>query len=177
MRSPLLALALPLALLAPVVPAAHAAPVTDRGGRRPRGGRPRRAGPAPRGCRSRLVAGALDNPWDVKVLPGGRLLVTERDRARLSTYADGDARAPSTSPSNRIWVSGETGLMSLEVDPGFADNRRFYTCSGWQKPGGGHDVRVNAWRLERRRQPRRTGSRPWSPGFPTTAAATAAAGC
>ena len=37
--------------------------------------------------------------------------------------------------------------MSLEVDPNFAGNRRFYTCSGWHKPGGGHDVRVNAWRL------------------------------
>jgi glucose/arabinose dehydrogenase len=37
--------------------------------------------------------------------------------------------------------------MSMEVDPGFARNGRFYTCSGWLKPGGGHDIRVNAWRL------------------------------
>ena len=50
-------------------------------------------------------------------------------------------------PSGKVWVSGETGLMSMEVDPGFASNRRFYTCQGGFKAGGGHDVRVIAWRL------------------------------
>ena len=50
-------------------------------------------------------------------------------------------------------MSGETGLMSLEVDPNFADNGRFYTCSGWRKTGGGHDVRVIAWRLNDGRDP------------------------
>lgn len=94
----------------------------------------------------RLVTG-LDNPWDVKRLPGGTLLVTERDRARLSAYSDGASRTVAF-PEESIWVSGETGLMSLEVDPDFADNRRFYTCSGWNKPGGGHDVRVVAWKLD-----------------------------
>jgi aldose sugar dehydrogenase len=49
-------------------------------------------------------------------------------------------------PSSRVWVSGETGLMSLEVDPSFASNRRFYTCQGgFTRPG--HDVRVMAWKL------------------------------
>ena len=33
-------------------------------------------------------------------------------------------------PEESIWVSGETGLMSLEIDPGFGRNRRFYTCQG-----------------------------------------------
>ena len=94
----------------------------------------------------RLVTG-LDNPWDVKRLPGGTLLVSERDRARLSAYSEG-ARRTVQFPEGRIWVSGETGLMSLEVDPDFADNHRFYTCSGWNKPGGGHDVRVVAWELD-----------------------------
>ena len=47
-----------------------------------------------------------------------------------------------------MWVSGETGLMSLEVDPHFRSTRRFYTCSGW-KTGSSHDVRVIAWRLSR----------------------------
>jgi glucose/arabinose dehydrogenase len=39
--------------------------------------------------------------------------------------------------------------MSLEVDPGFRKNRRIYTCSGWETGGGGHDIRVTAWRLNR----------------------------
>lgn len=98
--------------------------------------------------RVRRVVEGLDNPWDVKRLPGGTLLITERDHARLSTYSGGSRRTV-TFPSDRIWVSGETGLMSLEVDPDFKDNRRFYVCSGWQKTGGGHDVRVTAWRLNK----------------------------
>jgi glucose/arabinose dehydrogenase len=94
---------------------------------------------------TKLVTG-LDNPWDVKVLPSGSLLITERDRGRLSTYSGGQ-RTTVDFPSNKIWVSGETGLMSLAVDPQFTTNHRFYTCSGWRKPGGGHDVRVQAWEL------------------------------
>ena len=93
-----------------------------------------------------MVTG-LDNPWDVKRLPGGTLLVSERDLARLSAYSDG-ARRTIRFPEEQIWVSGETGLMSLEVDPDFADNHRFYTCSGWNKTGGGQDVRVVAWKLD-----------------------------
>jgi glucose/arabinose dehydrogenase len=95
----------------------------------------------------RVVTG-LDNPWDVKRIPGGTLLITERDRARLSTYTGG-RRSTVRYPSNKIWVSGETGLMSLAVDRDFTKNRRFYTCSGWRKAGGGVDVRVTAWRLSR----------------------------
>jgi len=88
----------------------------------------------------------LENPWDVQPIGEGRLLITERDTANLILSANGNKRQVAF-PSNKIWVSGETGLMSLEVDPQFAANNRFYTCSGWQKEGGGHDVRVNAWKL------------------------------
>lgn len=113
----------------------------------------------------RLVTG-LDNPWDVKRLPGGTLLVTERDRARLSAYSEG-ARRTVRFPSNKIWVAGETGLMSLEVDPDFADNNRFYTCSGWNRTGGEHDVRVVAWELNRA-VTRATRVETLVAGFPTT---------
>ena len=37
--------------------------------------------------------------------------------------------------------------MSLAVDPASQSNRRFYTCQGSPTAGGGHDVRVMAWRL------------------------------
>ncbi len=90
----------------------------------------------------------LSNPWDVKPIGGGRLLITERDTARLFVAGKGGKRRVAF-PSRSVWVSGETGLMSLEVDPAFAKNRRFYTCSGGFLSGGGHDVRVNAWTLNR----------------------------
>ncbi|GAA0979380.1 Aldose sugar dehydrogenase YliI [Nocardioides aquaticus] len=92
------------------------------------------------------LADGLDHAWDVQELPGGGLLVSERDRARLSIVDDGGTRTLDF-PSDRVWVSGETGLMGLAVDPGFEDNRRFYTCQGSNAAGDRHDVRVVAWRL------------------------------
>jgi glucose/arabinose dehydrogenase len=93
------------------------------------------------------VVGGLDHPWDVKTLGHGRLLVTERDRARLSLVAHG-VRRTVTFPSANVWVSGETGLMGLAVDPAFARNHRIYTCQGSTLADGSHDVRVMAWRLD-----------------------------
>lgn len=116
--------------------------------------------------RVRTVVDGLDKAWDVKRLPGGTLLVTERDRARVSAYAGG-TRTTVDFPSDSIWVSGETGLMSLEVDPDFVDNRTFYTCSGWVKQGGGHDVRVVAWELSED-EATATRLRTVVAGFPTT---------
>ncbi|GAB3996577.1 PQQ-dependent sugar dehydrogenase [Nocardioides marmoraquaticus] len=94
------------------------------------------------------VVGGLSQPWDVAPLPDGSLLVTERDSRRLLRVVDGVAR-PVSYPSSSVWVSGETGLMGLVVDPAFASNRRFYTCQGGFNSAvrGGHDVRVVAWRL------------------------------
>jgi glucose/arabinose dehydrogenase len=88
----------------------------------------------------------LSNPWDVQPIGGGRLLITQRDKASLTLFNNGKKHHVKF-PSGRVWVSGETGLMSMEIDPGFANSGRFYTCSGWKKQGGGHDVRVNAWKL------------------------------
>ncbi len=66
--------------------------------------------------------------------------MTERDRARLSTYAGGE-RTTVDFPSDSIWVSGETGLLGLEVDPDYADNGRIYTCQGWRR-GNGTDPKL-----------------------------------
>ena len=166
MRSPLLAVVLPLALLASVAPVAQAEPVpTGASADRAAAVRAEQAR-IPR-LRTRVVVGDLDIPWDVQVLPGDEgLLMTERVRARVSTYADG-VRETVDFPGDRIWAQGETGLMSLAVDPDFSDNRRFYTCSGWLKSGGGHDVRVNAWTLSDDRESA-TFEETLVSGFPTS---------
>jgi len=96
----------------------------------------------------KLVKG-LDLAWDVKSIGAGKLLFTQRNRATLSTYAKGKVKRVKGFPSDRIWVSGETGLLGLEVDPDYADNGRVYTCQGWRR-GGGHDIRVIAWSLDTR---------------------------
>lgn len=94
------------------------------------------------------VAGGLDHPWEVAPLPSGDLLVTERERARLTLVSPGGERRAIRLAGARIWARGETGLLGLAVDPAFDDNGRIYTCSGWRKAGGGHDVRVIAWSLD-----------------------------
>jgi glucose/arabinose dehydrogenase len=94
----------------------------------------------------RTVVGGLDHPWDVKPIGRGRLLVTERDRARLSLVRHGK-RHTIAFPSKKVWVSGETGLLGMAVDPEFRDNHRVYLCQGGFVSGGGHDVHVTAWQL------------------------------
>ncbi len=93
------------------------------------------------------LAGGLDLPWDVKPLPGGGFLITERSSKRLLLRSPGHLRRVRF-PAASVWASGETGLMGLAVDPGFKKNKRFYTCQGGNPSGGGHDVRVLAWRLK-----------------------------
>ena len=140
--------ALSLVLLVPAAPAATGATGTSESAAdTPRSAATtspakRKAAPA---IRARRQVTGLQHPWDVKPIRGGRLLITERDSRHLLLWQAGRTRRVSF-PSRRIWVSGETGLMSMEVDPNFARNGRFYTCSGW-KAGGRHDIRVIAWRL------------------------------
>jgi glucose/arabinose dehydrogenase len=95
----------------------------------------------------RLVTG-LDHPWDVRPIGAGRLIFTQRDRATVSIWTGSRKRVVKDFPSRSVWVSGETGLLGLEVDSGFATNHRFYTCQGGTRAGGGHDVRVLRWTLD-----------------------------
>jgi glucose/arabinose dehydrogenase len=112
------------------------------------------------------LVGGLDHPWDVKPIGRGRLLVTERDRARLSLVHHGQRRTVAF-PSSQVWVEGETGLLGLAVDPAFGQNHRIYLCQGGTLPSGGHDVHVTAWRLSVA-QRKVTRIRTLVGGFPTS---------
>jgi len=93
--------------------------------------------------RVRTVARGLEHPWDVQQATGGRLIVSERDRARLSVVRKGKRRTLADL-SKLVWVSGETGLMSLAVDTG---RRTLWACHGSAK--GGTHVQVSRWRVDR----------------------------
>lgn len=92
-----------------------------------------------------MVSG-LTNPWDVVPVGGGRLLITERDSARLLIAKSGTV-AQVNFPSEKVWVSGETGLMSIALAEDFKATRTFFLCQGFTKKSGAHDVRVGSWRL------------------------------
>ncbi|MBD3914902.1 PQQ-dependent sugar dehydrogenase [Nocardioides hwasunensis] len=115
----------------PAEPSAHqvTAPAVDRAARAPR-------------LKVRAVARGLANPWDVQQAPGGRLLVSERDRARISVVRNGERRTLADL-SRLVWVSGETGLMSMAVD---ARTRTVWACHGSSR--GGDHVQVSRWRVD-----------------------------
>ena len=92
--------------------------------------------------RVRSVARGLEHPWDVQQAPGGRLIVSERDRARLSVVRNGKRRTLARL-SKQVWVSGETGLLSLAVDAG---SRTLWACHG--SSAGGNHVQVTRWRVD-----------------------------
>ena len=95
------------------------------------------------------VVGGLDIPWDVKPITRGRLLITERSTKHLFLWTPGHHKQRVRFPSASVWAGSETGLMGLAVDPKFSKNKRFYTCQGGNTSGGGHDVRVMAWRFQK----------------------------
>jgi glucose/arabinose dehydrogenase len=155
----LLSVALLLALVAPAAPACALTDGPDRA--KPKVAVERAV---PKLVVRKQVTG-LDHPWDVVSIGKGRMLFTQRDRATLTVWEKGKKRVVQF-PSDQVWVSGETGLMGLEVDPDFAKNHRIYTCQGGFT-GGGHDVRVVAWKLNNAAT-RATKIRKLLGGFPTS---------
>jgi len=111
--------------------------------------------------RVRTVARGLDHPWDVQQAPGGRLVVSERDRARLSVVRQGKRRTLADL-SRLVWVSGETGLMSLAVD---SRARTLWACHG--SATGRNHVQVSRWRVDRT-WTRLSGRRTLLTGLPST---------
>ncbi len=73
------------------------------------------------------VATGLAVPWGIAFLPDGSALVGERDTGTLLHVADRSADPIGTlDVFSRLDEGGETGLLGLALDPGFADNRVVY---------------------------------------------------
>lgn len=95
------------------------------------------------------VLDGLDRPWDVAQAPDGTLLLDERGGGLTAVLPGGTDRQLDADFGD-LWAEGETGLMGLVLDPGFADSRRFYTCMGVQDGGadGGPGIEVTAWTVD-----------------------------
>jgi glucose/arabinose dehydrogenase len=79
-----------------------------------------------------VVQGGLHNPWDVAFAPApdGRMFVTERV-GNLLVYASGGVGAVQLANNavQGVRENGEGGLMSVELDPSFAQNHYLYVCA------------------------------------------------
>lgn len=70
-----------------------------------------------------VVARGLDVPWGLAWLPGGDLIVTERDGGLLRVTPGGETTRLADVP---ITEAGEGGLLGLALHPDFAENRWIY---------------------------------------------------
>ena len=69
----------------------------------------------------------LEYPWGMAVLPGGRLLITEKP-GRLRIWENGRLSEPVQGVPSVVYLkAGEQGgLLDVEADPNFATNRLIY---------------------------------------------------
>lgn len=81
------------------------------------------------------TVGGLDTPWAIGLLPGGAVLVTERD-GDLLFVSEGAARKVAGVP--RVKTSGQGGLLDVTIPRDFAQSREvFLTYSKPQSGGAG----------------------------------------
>ncbi|MET4100895.1 glucose/arabinose dehydrogenase [Roseovarius sp. MBR-78] len=103
---------------------------------------------------TRMIAG-LEEPWALGFLPGGGVLVTERD-GRLLLHHDGKTRAVTGVPE--VAARGQGGLLDVLVPRDFAATRTlFFTYAKAQAEGEGTAVaraqlsqdatRLSDWRV------------------------------
>lgn len=92
------------------------------------------------------VATGLTLPWDVAQTPDGTLIFDQRGGGLSVRRTNGNVAALNADFSD-LFAQGETGLMGLVLDPGFASNRRFYTCQGHQA-GNDREIQVIAWTVD-----------------------------
>jgi glucose/arabinose dehydrogenase len=87
------------------------------------------AGTVPR-LTTTVVRSGLAIPWDLAFAPDGRMFVTERVGNILifASTAPNAVQLANVFPVANINASGESGLMSIELDPAFATNNLFYIC-------------------------------------------------
>ncbi|OWY61799.1 hypothetical protein B7486_61860, partial [cyanobacterium TDX16] len=93
-------------------------------------------------------------PWDVAFTPGGVMLYTERPGRISARFSPSDTvtlvEAGEGGLEDLFIGYHESGLLSLELHPDFAANRRFYTCQTEvdEDGSGSHDPGPNAQVVE-----------------------------
>lgn len=89
---------------------------------------------SPAGSRPRVVASDLEVPWEIRFLPGGDLLVTERPGRVVRLSPDGEE--VRSDPVAGVVSRSESGLMGMALHPDFSESRRLYLCFTTGSDGG-----------------------------------------
>ncbi len=78
------------------------------------------------------IAGGLEHPWAVALLPDGGFLVTERPGRLRRIDASGAVSAPLKGVP-QVFAEGQGGLLDVVLAPDFATSRRIYLS--YAEPG------------------------------------------
>ncbi|MDY0872109.1 PQQ-dependent sugar dehydrogenase [Dongia rigui] len=92
------------------------------------------------------LSDGLEHPWTIAVMPGSRLLVTERPgRLQIIDAKTGQKRVVGGMPEVR--AESEAGALGLALDADFAKTGRLYLCysTGWTLSPGN---RLSAFTLK-----------------------------
>ena len=95
-----------------------------------------------------VVARGLSHPWGMAFLPGGGILVTERDAGRLRMIRDGMLDPEPLDGVPEVLSRGLAGLMDVALHPGFDENRLVYLSYTRPLPGETGTVAVVRGRLD-----------------------------
>jgi len=86
------------------------------------------------------VASGLDHPWGMVFLPGGDILLTERNGG-VRLIRDGKLVKAPVSGAPKAYVRGQGGLLDIAAHPKFAENRYVYiSYAGSGEGGAGTEV-------------------------------------
>jgi glucose/arabinose dehydrogenase len=96
--------------------------------------------------KTEVVADNLDSPWGMARLPDGRLIVTEREGTVRIFEVGKSGEVVSGFPE--LSVSGEGGLLDVEVDPDYAKNGWLYFTHTKSGPAGGNVTCVVRARID-----------------------------
>ncbi|HEX7079632.1 MAG TPA: PQQ-dependent sugar dehydrogenase [Gammaproteobacteria bacterium] len=81
-----------------------------------------------------VVARGLAHPWSLAFLPGGGMLVTERNAGRLRVIRDGALEPEPVAGVPEVRGVGLSGLFDVVLHPDFESNRYVYLT--YNKPRG-----------------------------------------
>lgn len=98
------------------------------------------------GFQATTMVTGLRIPWEIRILPDGRLLVTEREgRIVIADAANGTVTEVGKI---EVQARGEAGLMGLALDPDFSQTRLIYVAYTYSE-GGDDGNRISRFALER----------------------------
>ena len=84
---------------------------------------------------TKVITSSLVNPWGVKMLPDGRLLITEKAGNMRIVKVTGEVSAAITGIPT-VNPAGQGGLLGLCLDPEFTSNRMIYWVFSEAVTGG-----------------------------------------